>query len=216
MSSQEPLARITFSAYPTCHDVNRATLSPERMDVIIGFTTGDLVWFGERARNCYLHQRDVKYPHRSYYKPVRSTQQRSTCTRPSHPHSANKTKQGCITSSPCTAVRWVPQSPTLFLVAHADGTILVYDKEREDFTSFTPSEPVGEDGGEWDPNLSIYITMPPWHPAAGTNATGVADEKERKEREKEKAKNPVSHWRVAKRSIVGELFPSSLLTHRTQ
>lgn len=43
---QEPLARVTFSAYPTCHDVNTMTASPERMDIIIGFNTGDLVWLG--------------------------------------------------------------------------------------------------------------------------------------------------------------------------
>ncbi|EIN07210.1 WD40 repeat-like protein [Punctularia strigosozonata HHB-11173 SS5] len=167
--AKEPLARITFSAYPTCHDVNRATLSPDRMDVIIGFTTGDLVWFD----------------------PITSRYGRLN-------------KGGCITSSPCTAVRWVPQSPTLFLVSHADGTILVYDKEREDFASFVPSEPVGEDGGEWDPNTSAYVTMPPWHPAAGANMTGGMDEKDRKE--KDKAKNPVSHWRVSKRSIVDFVF----------
>lgn len=43
---QEPLTRISFSAFPTCHDVNTLTASPERLDVVIGFSTGDLVWFG--------------------------------------------------------------------------------------------------------------------------------------------------------------------------
>jgi hypothetical protein len=43
---QEPYARITFSAYPTCHDVNLATVAPDRVDIIIGFSTGDIVWFG--------------------------------------------------------------------------------------------------------------------------------------------------------------------------
>lgn len=45
--AKEPLARIHFSAHPTCHDVNLATVCPERIDVIIGFNTGDLLWFGE-------------------------------------------------------------------------------------------------------------------------------------------------------------------------
>ena len=44
--TQEPLVRLFFSAYPTCHDVNPATASPDRMDIIIGFNTGDIVWFG--------------------------------------------------------------------------------------------------------------------------------------------------------------------------
>lgn len=43
---QEPLARITFSAYPTCHDVNRHTASYTSLDIVIGFNTGDLIWFG--------------------------------------------------------------------------------------------------------------------------------------------------------------------------
>lgn len=45
---QEPLARIYFSAYPICHDVNLATVCPERIDVIIGFNTADLLWFGKK------------------------------------------------------------------------------------------------------------------------------------------------------------------------
>ena len=44
--TQEPLSRITFSAHPTCHDVNLFTASSERLDVIIGFHTGDLIWLG--------------------------------------------------------------------------------------------------------------------------------------------------------------------------
>lgn len=43
---QEPLARITFSAYPTCHDVNRHTANYTSLDIVIGFNTGDLIWFG--------------------------------------------------------------------------------------------------------------------------------------------------------------------------
>lgn len=44
--SKEPLSRITFSAHPTCHDVNISTATSERLDVIIGFNTGDLIWLG--------------------------------------------------------------------------------------------------------------------------------------------------------------------------
>ena len=44
--SKEPLSRVTFGAHPTCHDVNVSTASSERLDVIIGFNTGDLIWLG--------------------------------------------------------------------------------------------------------------------------------------------------------------------------
>ncbi|KAG6336319.1 hypothetical protein ID866_2768 [Astraeus odoratus] len=150
--SKEPLTRIAFSAFPTCHDVNPFTASPERLDVVIGFSSGDLVWF----------------------------------------------------------------------VSHADGTILVYDKERDDgvFSVSIPgpavpapnslysnsgpppsgfsqtqslSPPQGE--AEWNPLAKIFVTAPPWHPES--NAGG----KERTD--KGAAKNPVSHWRVSRRSVVG-------------
>ncbi|CEP07960.1 hypothetical protein [Parasitella parasitica] len=42
----EPLTKITFGkAYPTCHDVNVITSSVEHIDVIIGFSSGDLIWY---------------------------------------------------------------------------------------------------------------------------------------------------------------------------
>ncbi|KAJ7085728.1 catabolite repression protein creC [Mycena belliarum] len=170
--AKEPLARITFSAYPTCHDVNVSTSSAERLDVIIGFSTGDLVWLD----------------------PITSRYGRLN-------------KQGSITNSPCTAVRWVPSSSTLFLVAHADGTIIVYDKERDD-GGFTPQDPVGtttdspsegqqRSTKEWDPIDSIFVTIPPWHPVS--SGTGLA-------KVDKVAKNPVSHWRVARRAVVDFVF----------
>ena len=121
--------------------------------------------------------------------------------------------QGRICNAACTAIRWVPESPNLFLVSHADGTIIVYDKERED-GAFTPQEPgtsppssspldamsTADSQGEWNPLDSIFVTMPPWHPVAlgGSVPLGAKPEKEKT------AKNPVSHWRVSRRSIVGE------------
>ncbi|KAF8727529.1 hypothetical protein AX14_007317 [Amanita brunnescens Koide BX004] len=158
--SREPLSKITFSAYPTCHDVNLYTASPEHFDIIIGFATGDLVWLD----------------------PISSRYGRLN-------------KQGCITNSPCTAVRWVPSSPTLFLVSHADGTIIAYDKEREDGAFIPPPD----ESHQWDPTDNIVVTMPPWHPVMSSNQVDKT--------EKEKvAKNPVSHWRVSHRKIVDFMF----------
>ncbi|KAI8391056.1 uncharacterized protein BYT42DRAFT_180711 [Radiomyces spectabilis] len=43
---KEPLTRIVFSGgHPTCHDVNAMTMSDEHMDVIIGFSSGDFIWY---------------------------------------------------------------------------------------------------------------------------------------------------------------------------
>lgn len=98
-------------------------------------------------------------------------------------------------------MRWVPNSPTLFLVAHADGTIIIYDKERDD-GSFTPRNPVqtstdahGDAPKPWNPLNEIFVTMPPWHPTAG-----IGSGKNDKDRA---VKNPVSHWRVSHKSVVG-------------
>lgn len=175
---KETLVRIYFSAYPTCHDVNPATASPDRMDVIIGFNTGDIVWFDPVSnRYCRLN------------------------------------KQGRISNSRCTAIHWVPSSPTLFLVAHADGTVIAYDRDRED-GPFVPQEPSqssttassstngsgslsNSSHGEWNPLDSIFVSLPPWHPVSVANSTGKSDRS---------AKNPVSHWRVSKRSVADFVF----------
>ncbi|KAG0169806.1 hypothetical protein DFQ30_003212 [Apophysomyces sp. BC1015] len=43
---KEPLSRIVFTkAYPTSHDVNMTTRSSDHLDVVIGFSTGDCVWY---------------------------------------------------------------------------------------------------------------------------------------------------------------------------
>lgn len=109
----------------------------------------------------------------------------------------------------------MPDSPNLFLVSHADGTIVVYDKEREDGV-FAPQEPgapsesnpaspvegtaSGSSMGEWDPLDSIFVTMPPWHPVA---AGGVISSGGKQDKDKT-AKNPVSHWKVSRKNIVGK------------
>jgi len=100
-------------------------------------------------------------------------------------------------------------------VAHADGTVIVYDRDRED-GAFVPQEPSlsstsvsapangsgslsNSSQGEWNPLDSMFVTLPPWHPVSVANGAGKSD------RDKS-AKNPVSHWRVSKRSVVGQMF----------
>ena len=48
-------------------------------------------------------------------------------------------KNGVINPSPVSCVKWIPGSETLFLAAHMDGTLIVYDKERED-AAFVPDD----------------------------------------------------------------------------
>ncbi|KAB5595692.1 Catabolite repression protein creC [Ceratobasidium theobromae] len=191
--NKEPLARIAFSQYPTCHAVNTLTSSSTCLDVIIGFNTGDLIWF----------------------EPISSRYVRIN-------------KQGCINHSPCTQVRWVPSSRTLLLASYADGTIVVYDTERQDapFTPHDPTKPIPiptPQDSTSDPNAE-----PDEAGAASTNGSGSATDKERLWNPLDEIlvtsnvapavpgggataakalKNPVSHWRLTdKKSIPDFVF----------
>lgn len=46
-------------------------------------------------------------------------------------------KNGVINSSPVTHIKWLPGSENLFIASHANGVLVVYDKEKED-ALFTP------------------------------------------------------------------------------
>ncbi|KAK2074650.1 hypothetical protein P8C59_008842 [Phyllachora maydis] len=99
------LTKILFTkAHCLCHDVNRLSKSPTHVDVIMGFSTGEIIW----------------------WEPI---SQRYT----------RLNKNGIINGTPVSEIRWIPGSETFFLAAHMDGTLVVYDKERED-ALYTPGE----------------------------------------------------------------------------
>jgi hypothetical protein len=42
----DPLTKILFSkAHALCHDVNEATKSSSHFDLVMGFSTGDIIWY---------------------------------------------------------------------------------------------------------------------------------------------------------------------------
>ena len=53
-------------------------------------------------------------------------------------------KNGVIDDSPVSKIGWVPGSENLFLAAHYDGQLVVYDKEKED-AAFIPEETTSEE-----------------------------------------------------------------------
>ncbi|KAK9763956.1 hypothetical protein K7432_008944 [Basidiobolus ranarum] len=124
---KEPLSRINFNkANPTCHDVNLLTRSSSHLDIVIGFSSGDIMWF-DPLSNKYIRIN----------------------------------KQGVINNSPVTSIKWMPGSENLFMASHQDGSLIVYDKEKDD-QNFTIN-PIPED----DP-LPITKTKnnkynPNWH-----------------------------------------------------
>ncbi|GKT98105.1 hypothetical protein FLAG1_00883 [Fusarium langsethiae] len=106
-SKQDYLTKILFTkAHCLCHDVNVHTKSVSHLDVIMGFSTGEVIW----------------------WEPI---SQRYT----------RLNKNGAINGTPVAAIRWIPGSENLFLAAHMDGSLVVYDKEKED-AQFNPEEEV--------------------------------------------------------------------------
>ncbi|ROT36275.1 WD40 repeat-like protein [Sodiomyces alkalinus F11] len=102
-SKADYLTKILFTrAHCLCHDVNPVTKSTTHIDVIMGFSTGEIIW----------------------WEPV---SQRYT----------RLNKNGVINGTPVSEIRWIPGSENLFLAAHMDGSLVVYDKEKED-APFTP------------------------------------------------------------------------------
>lgn len=228
---QEALARVVFNIAPTCIDVNQHTASHAQIDVLVGFSNGDIFWFG--ARRHLRCSYDVGL----------------TLLRPTaDPLTAKYTrlnKSGIITSSRITSVLWLPPSPAyssndnhcnLFLTSHADGTMLVWDKDREDWSGFTPTAvPSGlslrnlSGGGgsskenEWVSSAgdaSVAGSESKHAPvSAGSLPAGMGDIVVSRPAPVDKKGgattkfNPVSHWRVSKKAITGE--SSALQCSRT-
>uniref|UniRef100_V5E4M9 Uncharacterized protein n=1 Tax=Kalmanozyma brasiliensis (strain GHG001) TaxID=1365824 RepID=V5E4M9_KALBG len=165
--TKESLGRITFGASPSVHDVNQFTRAHDRLDLIIGFVTGDLIWLDPIA---------AKY--------------------------TRVNKGGCIANSAVTQVRWLPGSENLIMAAHADGSIVVYDREREDPSDFSPAtwEALA---GSTASSSSAALQSALAAAVAAANASGLSG------KGKETAwsrLNPVSHWAVSKTRITDFAF----------
>ncbi|KAL2106595.1 hypothetical protein VUR80DRAFT_6526 [Thermomyces stellatus] len=112
-TKNEYLTKILFTkAHCICHDVNHITKSTTHLDVVMGFSTGDILWWEPTSQ---------KY--------------------------SRLNKNGIINTTPVSEIRWIPGSENLFLAAHMDGALIVYDKERED-AAFNPNEEVGSSSSE--------------------------------------------------------------------
>ncbi|KAI1817333.1 catabolite repression protein creC [Poronia punctata] len=101
----EYLTKILFTkAHCLSHDINTVTKGPNHIDIIMGFSTGEIIWWEA------MSQRYTRL-----------------------------NKNGVINKTPISQIRWIPGAENLFLAAHMDGTLVVYDKEKED-AIFAPEE----------------------------------------------------------------------------
>ncbi|KAF3909481.1 hypothetical protein AA313_de0203340 [Arthrobotrys entomopaga] len=145
-NKQESLSKVLFTkAHPICHDVNHVTKGATHVDIVMGFSTGDIVWF-EPMSNKY----------------------------------SRLNKNGAINNSAVLDIQWIPGSDNLFLAGHGDGSLVVYDKEKED-ASFVPEEFLEE-------GVSPKKHMSGFFPTKSVNS-------------KIQKFNPVAYWNVAKQAI---------------
>lgn len=86
-------------------------------------------------------------------------------------------KNGVISNSPVTHIKWLPGSENLFMASHANGTLVVYDKEKED-ALFTPEAAGNENDSSRHP-LEILKSVT----------------------SKNQKTNPVSQWKMANQKI---------------
>lgn len=85
------------------------------------------------------------------------------------------------------------------MVSHADGTIIVYDKDRED-----PTGPVAK-GSDLDSEASAEAMLNEWEPLEKMLVTpgmpGMNGSGGDKGPKGKTLNNPVSHWRVSRKAI---------------
>ncbi|CAO1625039.1 unnamed protein product [Sympodiomycopsis kandeliae] len=155
-SVESPLARILFSSPPSAHDINQLTRSYSTLDVIVGFPTGDILW---------MDLITMRY--------------------------TRINKGGAVTPSGVTHIKWLPsaqqqqsqseqpeqqaqQQEGMFITSHVDGTMLVWDREREDgevnktwtprpWRSAAPPQSQSQPQPnvvQWDPKRTIIVTRP--------------------------------------------------------
>ncbi|KAF1953680.1 WD40 repeat-like protein [Byssothecium circinans] len=147
-TKEEHLTKILFTkAHALCHDVNEVTKGPNHMDIVMGFSTGDIIWYEPMSQ---------KY--------------------------ARINKNGAINNSAVSDIRWLPNSENLFLAAHMDGSLVVYDKEKEDAVF------VAED------QESAVETSSVNHKKASLGVKKSVNSKNQKA-------NPVSYWKVSASKI---------------
>lgn len=146
----EYLTKILFSkGHCLCHDINQATITPSHIDLIMGFSTGEIIW----------------------YEPISQKYTRLN-------------KNGIINENSVSDIKWIPGSENLFLVAHTNGSLVTYDKEKDD-APFMPEE------------SSILNNSQPENTESNLESLHV----NKSVNSKNQKFNPVSYWKLLSQRI---------------
>ncbi|POS86733.1 hypothetical protein EPUL_001733, partial [Erysiphe pulchra] len=147
----EYLTKIIFTkSHCLCHDINDVTKSQNHIDIVMGFSTGEIIW----------------------YEPISQKYTRLN-------------KKGIINQHAISEIRWIPGSESLFLAAHIDGSLVVYDKEKDDAAFMS-------EGSEKS------ISGPPSNNESANDPLLHVDKSVRSKNQKF---NPVSLWKLSNQRI---------------
>lgn len=86
-------------------------------------------------------------------------------------------------------IRWIPGSDTLFLAAHMDGSLVVYDKEKED-ALFSVDEEGAKENGDSNGTNGVH------HGVQGVNI-----QVNKSVNSKNQRTNPVAVWKLSNQRI---------------
>ncbi|XP_076916630.1 uncharacterized protein LOC143576425 [Bidens hawaiensis] len=138
---KDPIKSIHFSnSNPICHAFDPD--SKDGHDLLIGLSCGDVYSVSLRQQ---LQDGGKKLVGAQHYN-----------------------KDGCVNNSRCTSIAWVPNGDGIFIVAHADGNMYVYEKSKEG--SGDPSFPVIKDPTQFSVSHARYSKNPisRWHICQGS------------------------------------------------
>ncbi|XP_051113848.1 uncharacterized protein LOC127239646 [Andrographis paniculata] len=140
-SDKDPIKSIHFgNMYPICHAYDHD--AKDGLDLIIGLNSGDVYLMSLRQQLQDVAKRPVGALHYN--------------------------KEGYISNSCCTCIKWIPNADGSFVVAHADGNMYVYDKNKD--VSLDPSFPMIKDPTEFSVTPARHNKNPVarWHIGQGS------------------------------------------------
>lgn len=172
-------------SYPLCHDINEITKCDDHLDVIIGFSTGDIVWYDPFSskyvrlnKGVTIDDLDINDIPTFFF------------------------LKGCLVSSAVHMIKWLPGSEDLFVAAFKDGSMMIMSKERDD-QPFSLSEP--NSWIETQYALHLLEKVMYTHVIYDYRFYTFRPHKGYKH-------NPVSYWKLSKEAITGRMYSSFLLS----
>lgn len=96
----------------------------------MGFNTSDIIWWEPITQKYARLNKNVRFLPSILLVPSNHKTNHETLSFP----------QGAINATPVSDLKWLPGSENLFIAAHYDGALVVYDKEKED-APFVPESP---------------------------------------------------------------------------